>query len=645
MAVKRFTATKDTTITNARDSFKLKNGVSSSMGAADSLQTFVISGSGAPRDNELSRILLEFPMQDISDLITRGTIPSGTITNGPQYFLRLYNVVHDQQTPKQFHLSVKPVTTYWEEGNGLDMFNYSDKDSANWANATDTKRAGTYQLDCVADTAGDTGGKYFLLNDANNISYKIWIDVDNLSAEPTVGGTGVSIEVDISSGATAATIATAVAGAVNANANWASTVHATDVSLIQFTSSVGGAVPRNTVQSFKGINAGTLEGLGAGSFAAETFTSGSNHTPWTASGGDFTSFDDQYTAYFEKGTEDLEVNITTLAHSWLRTTNGLENNGLAVMFTSSLETGSVSYFNKMFSARGSQYFHRRPTLEVRWDDSTQDSRGNCFFSSSLANQSGNLNTIYLYNYIDGRLQDIPDAGTGPIYVSLFSGNLGNNAPVSSALLLPQGGGVTGSAAGQVITGGYYATGIYTASFAITGVLSNLSKVYDIWSNVGWADRTQTGYTEFFTGSIDLNKRKTTVVNAVSEYVTTISNLKPVYKDNEKPRFRVFSRRKDWNPNLYSVATSKQTPEIIERMYYKIYRVADNYPVIVYGTGSTVAQSTRVLDYTKLSYDISGSYFDFDMSLLEKNYSYGISFLISSGEQQDEQPERFKFRVE
>jgi len=200
MAVKRFTATKDTTITNARDSFKLKNGVSSSMGAADSLQTFVISGSGAPRDNELSRILLEFPMQDISDLITRGTIPSGTITNGPQYFLRLYNVVHDQQTPKQFHLSVKPVTTYWEEGNGLDMFNYSDKDSANWANATDTKRAGTYQLDCVADTAGDTGGKYFLLNDANNISYKIWIDVDNLSAEPKVAlssendsSTGVSI--------------------------------------------------------------------------------------------------------------------------------------------------------------------------------------------------------------------------------------------------------------------------------------------------------------------------------------------------------------------------------------------------------------------------------------------------------------------
>ena len=177
------------------------------------------------------------------------------------------------------------------------------------------------------------------------------------------------------------------------------------------------------------------------------------------------------------------------------------------------------------------------------------------------------------------------------------------------------------------------------------MLNNLSKAYDLWSNVGWVDRTQTGYTEFFTGSIGLNKRKTTMVNAVSEYVTTISNLKPVYKDNERPRFRVFSRRKDWNPNLYSVATSKQTPEIIERMYYKIYRVADNYPVIVYGTGSTVAQSTRVLDYTKLSYDISGSYFDFDMSLLEKNYSYGISFLISSGEQQDEQPERFKFRVE
>jgi len=645
MAIKRFTATKDNTITNAYDTYRREQGVSSSMGAADSLQVFSISGSvTTPRDNELSRILVEFPIEDISDLITSGDIPSGTVVHGPQYFLKMYNVKHDQQTPKQFHISVKPITTYWEEGNGLDMFNYSDKDSSNWSNATDTKTAATYQLDCVADTGGDTGGKYFLLNDANNITYKVWIDVAGGSSEPTVAGTGVSIEVDISSGAANTAIATAIASAVNSHANWTAAVHSGDASLVQITSSVDGAVPRNTIQGFKGIDAGNLEGLSAGNFTAETFTSGSNSTPWTSSGGDYSS-DDNYTVYFDKGTEDLELNITTLVQSWLRSdSNSLANNGLALMMTSSIETGSISYFKKMFSARGSQYFYRRPTLEVRWDDSTQDNRARCYYSSSMADQSGNLNTIYLYNYIDGQLKDVPDLGTGQVYVSLFSGNLGNNAPVSSALLLPQGGGVTG-ALSQVITGGHVSTGIYSASFAVTGVLSNLSKIYDVWANVGWPNRAQTGYTQFFTGTINMNKRSVTMVNTTPEYVTTISNLKSSYGVGEKTKFRVFIRNKDWNPNIYSVATTKQTHEVVDKVYYKVYRVADNYSIIGYGTGSSVAQSTRTLEYTKLSYDISGSYFDFDMSLLEKGYSYGISFLFDIGGRKVEQPERFRFRVE
>ena len=306
MAIKRFIADKDTTITNAYDTYRRETGVSSSMGAADSLQVFSISGSvTTPRDNELSRVLLQFPIDDISDLITNGEIPTGSIVHGPQYFLKMYNVKHDQQTPRQFHLVVKPITTYWEEGNGLDMFNYSDKDSANWVNATDTKTAATYQLDCVADTGGDTGGKYFLLNDANNITYKVWIDVGGGSSEPSVAGTGVSIEVDISSGAANTAIATAIASAVNSHANWTAAVHSGDASLVQFTSSVDGAVPRNTIRSFKGINAGNLEGLTAGSFVTETFRSGSNSTPWTSSGGDYSS-DDNYTVYFDKGTEDLE---------------------------------------------------------------------------------------------------------------------------------------------------------------------------------------------------------------------------------------------------------------------------------------------------------------------------------------------------
>lgn len=67
---------------------------------------------------------------------------------------------------------------------------------------------------CLADTAGSLGGTYFLL-DSPTIEYYVWIDVANGSADPAVSGrTGV--EVDISSGDNAATIAAAIATALDA---------------------------------------------------------------------------------------------------------------------------------------------------------------------------------------------------------------------------------------------------------------------------------------------------------------------------------------------------------------------------------------------------------------------------------------------
>jgi hypothetical protein len=64
---------------------------------------------------------------------------------------------------------------------------------------------------------------------------------------------------------------------------------------------------------------------------------------------------------------------------------------------------------------------------------------------------------------------------------------------------------------------------------------------------------------------------------------------------------------------------------------------DNKEVVAYGTGS--------LNHTRLSYDVSGSYFDFDMSLLESDYLYGIKFLYYYNGEYQEQKEVFKFRVE
>tara|TARA_R110001599_G_scaffold179146_1_gene371669 strand:+ start:223 stop:459 length:237 start_codon:yes stop_codon:yes gene_type:complete len=73
-------------------------------------------------------------------------------------------------------------------------------------------------------------------------------------------------------------------------------------------------------------------------------------------------------------------------------------------------------------------------------------------------------------------------------------------------------------------------------------------------------------------------------------------------------------------------------------YYKISRVSDDMTVIPYSTGSTPS-------YSSVSYDISGSFFDLDMSILEPNYLYEISFLYKDGLDHTEQKEKFKFRVD
>ena len=63
---------------------------------------------------------------------------------------------------------------------------------------------------------------------------------------------------------------------------------------------------------------------------------------------------------------------------------------------------------------------------------------------------------------------------------------------------------------------------------------------------------------------------------------------------------------------------------------------DEKDVIAYGTGS--------LNHTRLSYDVTGSYFDLDMKMLETGYAYGIKFVYYINGAYQEQPEVFKFRV-
>lgn len=359
---------------------------------------------------------------------------------------------------------------------------------------------------------------------------------------------------------------------------------------------------------------------------------------WTAEGGDYrTDASSSFSASFDSGVEDLEVDITPLVEQWINSDGNVLGSkgdyGVGVFLSSEYSDQSRSYYTKKFFARGTEFHFKKPCIEARWDSATKDDRGNFYYSSSLATADENLNTIFLYNYFRGQLRNIPDIGQGNIFVTIYSGSSDDTVPgTESITLVSDGTYVNSSISSTVITGGYVSTGIYSASFAITAASTPISTLYDVWhsSDLG---------TEYQTGSIKPKKINTSAIAPATQHVSTITNLKNIYRADETARFRVSTRLKDWCPTIYTKATSVAEVNIVESGSYEVYRVVDDLKVVSYGTGSTL--------HTQMSFDVSGSYFDLDMDMLESGYMYGIrlAYYNNSVGSWVEQPETFKFRVE
>ena len=513
----RYTASADNTIVNAFQAGFNTRGTGSNSGLADVIETYSIYGresissSAAPASQELSRILIQFPITSISNDRTAGTVPaSGSV----KFYLRLFNAAHSKTVPKDFKLVVYPVSQSWQEGTGLDLEGYKDL------------------------TKGNVGS------------------------------------------------------------NW---------------------------------------------------MSASNSSPWTSPGGDYLTSTANliYEQSFESGIEDLEVNITPLVESWIA--GDTQNYGVGVFLSSSFEgffssssgqrSGSVlhnpngatkSYFTKRFFARGTQYYFKKPVIEARWDDSVRDTRANFYFSSSLAPAADNLNTLYIYNFIRGKLTNIPAIGTGEVLVSVFSGSLDNTGPSGSALTLYDGK--------AALTGGYVSTGIYSCSVGIAS--SSTTPLYDVWfSGSNSVSDATTASQQYFTGSITPQVYTAATSEESESYVIKITNLKNSYRQDQFERFNLYVRPRHWSPTIFTKSTSVIETTSIQSASYRVIRTLDNLDVVNYGTGSD--------NHTILSYDVNGNYFDFDMKLLEPNYEYKFKFAFYDERLNSwiEQQEDFKFRVE
>ena len=133
MAIRRYKAKKDNTITNAFKSNLTTRGTGSNMGEADVLEVFSIYAQATTSSSELSRVLIDFDIATLSSSRDSGDIPeSGSVS----FYLRMFNAEHTSTTPTNYTLTVAAVSQSWDEGIGLDMEEYSDLDTCNWISAS-----------------------------------------------------------------------------------------------------------------------------------------------------------------------------------------------------------------------------------------------------------------------------------------------------------------------------------------------------------------------------------------------------------------------------------------------------------------------------------------------------------------------------
>jgi len=477
MAIARFTASADTTITNAYKSSLIdtKRATGSNMGASDVLEVFSIYAQASSSTSELSRTLLNFPISEVSASRVAGTIP---VSGSVDFYLRMFNAEHAYTTPSSYTLQVTPVSQSWEEGYGLDMEEYQDDTEdgigANWLNATSTTRWADNQATATFTVLATGGGSTIATanfdektitiesTDGTSVVYTFDNAVENDSGDdaPTIG-------VQLSSpNLNTLSVGTAIADAINAagghNGKITAAVAVSGVNAVVTLTQAAHASAGNTTITKTVLDAHmTING-----------NTGTDPTPGDFSGGtDIVGgvFDTEgvtYSVSFSNGDEDLEANITELVEEWIAggdaspSVDNRPSYGLGVFLSGQYEsyhsssalvyndgawtaqppvdgvllhnlTGSKrSYYTKKFFSRTSEYFFKRPMIEARWDSSTKDNRANFYASSSLANESDNMNTIYLYNMVRGQYKNIPSVGDGQLYVRLYLDKTDTSATAS-----------------------------------------------------------------------------------------------------------------------------------------------------------------------------------------------------------------------
>ena len=609
MSIKKFFATKDNTITNAFGVDLRNRGTASNQGASDVMEVFSIYGQSGNDSVEKTRCLVQFSVKDIKDARDISQIKqSGSVS----FFFRLFNAAHNTTTPRQFSLSVMPILESWSEGRGLDMETYKDLGASNWLSSsegTQWAHTGSTFSSVISSNLTDPSSAHAYVQTFNTGKENLEIDITDLVESWLVNQAGNSI---------------AASGSVTLGQNPQNdntekiTLHSYTGFSKEFIFSTSSIIEGN-------VNYVQVSDVGVTQTRDELITRIAATGLFSAVANGSNAVDLVQLTPGLYGNTIIEVDGTDqITKVNFDGGTGTANRGLVIKLSGSAESGEeqTTYYTKRFFARNSQYFFKKPIIEARSEVIIEDDRGCIIKSSSLVPASDNLNKIYLYNLSsDGDYVDIPSTGSN-LLVSFVPKEGSPREQIAGPAVNPEKTYVTASREQQ---------GIYSAEFAYAG---SEQVLYDIWST-----SSEESLKEIITGSgFNINDRSFYSSNAKSGYKFNITNLKSSYTKDEVITFRVHTEKKGAPLTIYTKATNKANVSNVKEVYYKVDRVTDNYNVIPYTEEENIK-------YSKLSYDMSGSFFDLDMSIFAPNYLYEISFLRKNGKNFIEQDEKFKFRIE
>ena len=627
MPIKRYYATADTTITNAYREGLSTRGEDSNMGQADTLETFTIfdqvetkrtganGSSTIVPEREAARILIKFdPTEIVGDRTSvvngDGTTTPAAVPASARYFLRMFNAVHGHTLPNNYNIDVHSLTTAFDEGYGIDADEYKDSGTVGQSAAASWNAA---SYDTPAPATPATGTFHVDINPDGNFTIE-------------VGGHDIVISPGANEGITAFLISQALDAApfdsivTASDAAGEVTVAAVDIGgdFITLSATLADGDSGNVL-----VNSEDWGGIGLGGTNGSNSLSGAVDTvAWTTPGGDYDSAV-VGTQNFILGDEDLEIEVTQ--HVTDAMIDASTHEGLIIKLSAAEEAVMRSFYTKKFFARSSEYFFLRPVIEARYEDGPQgDSRGRLYATHPMYTDDCRLTYTH---YVNGNLA-IPPAGARPNVLNIYTDSAKDVLLQSQTVTADLAVGLNGA-------------GFQTALFTID---TDLDEVY-----AEWVDDTGASDVVCFTETLAIKQRQIKKTNTVPDYVISMPNLKPAYlgKDPESntqaevARLRLTTRLRDWCPNIYTKATTDIQADIVVNAYYKVVRVSDDFVVIDYGMG-TAGNNNQ---HTRCRFDADGSWFNLDMSLLERGYSYGLKFMFLIDGEYREQPEVFKFRVE